>query len=225
MEKNNSFFDKFFKLFPGYIFGLLGFTVASLGIIIALLTSPEYIMWKESISLLGHDTGGIFLRIGLVISGLISLPYFIYLGRAVKDEHVNDLLRKIGTGIGIFCSICVSLAGIFSGVNEFISMLHGFFALSSWLGNIAIFIIFSFIMSKNPKFSKYPVYVGYIAAGILILYLIPFFTTNFCNYFDELCYSFGRTVYIVMPIFEWVVSFSILSWILFNSCYLWYNKI
>ena len=182
-------------------------------------------MWKESISLLGHDTGGIFLRIGLVISGLISLPYFIYLGRAVKDEHVNDLLRKIGTGMGIFCSICVSLAGIFSGVNEFISMLHGFFALCSWMGNIAIFIIFSFIMSKNPKFSKYPVYVGYIAAGILILYLIPFFTTNFCNYFDELCYSFGRTVYIVMPIFEWVVSFSILSWILFNSCYLWYNKI
>lgn len=225
MEKNNSFFDKFFKLFPGYIFGLLGFTVGTLGIIIALLTSPEYIIWKESISLLGHDTGGIFLRIGLVISGLISLPYFIYLGRAVKDEHVNDLLRKIGTGIGIFCSICVSLAGIFSGVNEFISMLHGFFALCSWLGNIAIFIIFSFIMSKNPKFSKYPVYVGYIAAGILILYLIPFFTTNFCNYFDELCYSFGRTVYIVMPIFEWVVSFSILSWILFNSCYLWYNKI
>ena len=225
MEKNNSFFDKFFKLFPGYIFGLLGFTVGTLGLIIALLTSPEYIIWKYSISVLGHATGGIFLRIGLVISGLISLPYFIYLGRAVKDEHVNDLLRKIGTGIGIFCSICVSLAGIFSGVNEFISMLHGFFALSSWLGNIAIFIIFSFIMSKNPKFSKYPVYVGYIAAGILILYLIPFFTTNFCNYFDELCYSFGRTVYIVMPIFEWVVSFSILSWILFNSCYLWYNKI
>ncbi|MFX0000150.1 MAG: hypothetical protein ACFE9Q_00735 [Candidatus Hodarchaeota archaeon] len=225
MEKINEFFDKLFKLIPGYLFGFVAFTVGFLGDSLALLTTPEYIWWRQSISILGDLSGGIFLRTGLIISGLMAIPFFIYLGRAVKDDNVNEVLRKIAIIFSIFSSICVALTGTFSGVNEFIKSLHGFFALCSWLGNTAVFILFSLAMSKNIKFSKYPVRIGYIIGGILIVYLIPFFITNFCNYFREICYAFGQRVFTIMAVFEWVVYFSILFWILYNSSYLLHKKI
>ena len=62
MKRINEFFDNLFKVIPGYIFGLLTFVVGFSGFILALLFSPEYVMWEKSISLLGHQTGGIFSR-------------------------------------------------------------------------------------------------------------------------------------------------------------------
>jgi len=225
MEKINEFFNKLFNLIPGYIFGLIAFSIGFIGSTLALILSPEYKMWKYSISILGHATGGMYLRIGVIISGLVAIPFFIYLGRAVKEDNVNEVLRKITVGIGIFSSVNVSLSEIFTGVNNFIIMLHGIFALCSWIGYVAIFILFSVIMLKNSKFSKYNVYLGYVAAGILIFYLILFFVTNFCNLYVEICYEFGRGVYIIMPTLEWMVYFSVLFWILFNSGHLLYKKI
>lgn len=225
MEKVNEFFDKLFKLIPGYFFGFVAFTAGFLGDSLALLTTPEYIWWRQSISILGDLSGGIFLRTGLIISGLSAIPFFIYLGRALKDDGVNESLRKVAIVVGIFSSLCVVFTGTFSGVNEFIKSLHGFFALCSWLGNSAVFILFSLAMSKNNKFSKYPIRIGFIVSGILVIYLIPFFITIFCNYFREICYAFGRRVFTIMAVFEWIVYFSILSWILYNSSYLLYKKI
>ncbi len=225
MEKVNEFFDKLFNFIPGYIFGLIGFTAGFLGNTLALIFTPEYKMWKYSISVLGDLTGGIYLRTGLIISGLLAIPFYIYLGKTLKDDNVNEILRKGAIIAGIFSSICVALTGTFSGVNDFIKFLHGNFATFSWFGHTAVFILFSLAMVKNPKFSKAPVYVSYIIAGILIVYLIPFFITNFCNYFREICYSFGQIIFTIMPVFEWVVYFSILSWILFISSYILYNKI
>ena len=67
MSKVNDFFDKLFTKIPGYIFGLLTFIIGSSGFIIAILLSPEYVMWEKSISVLGHQTGVIFSRLGLII--------------------------------------------------------------------------------------------------------------------------------------------------------------
>ena len=225
MEKVNEFFDKLFSLIPGYIFGFLAFTVGILGDTLALIFTPEYKMWKSSISVLGDLSGGIYLRSGLIISGLIAIFFFIYLGKVLKDDNVNEVHRKIATATGIFASISVLLTGTFSGVNEFIKSVHGMFALFGWFGNLAVFILFSLLMLKNPKFSKPPVYVGFIASGILVVYLIPFFITNFCNYFRDICYEFGRTIFIIMPVWEWIVYFSVLFWILFTSSYMLYKKI
>ncbi|MFW9900171.1 MAG: hypothetical protein ACFFDY_02655 [Candidatus Thorarchaeota archaeon] len=224
MEGINEFFDKVFNIIPGYYFGLLAFTAGLLGDIIALIATPEYIWWKYSISVLGDLSGGI-LRTGLIISGLLATVFFIYFGRSIKDENVNEVLRKLAIGVGIFSSICVVLTGSFSGVNDFIRSLHGLFALFSWLGNTAIFFLFSLAMSKNTKFSKYPIRIGYIIGGILVVFLIPFFITNFCNYFREICYAFGQRVFTIMAVFEWIVNFSILFWIFYNASYLLYKKI
>lgn len=225
MKKFNEFFDKLFTYVPGYFFGILAFILGFLGTILALLLSPEYIMWQKSISILGHQTGGPYLRIGIILFGITSIPFLIYFGRRLKNENVEEYLRKGGLYSSIFAAVTTILTESFTGVNEFISSLHGLFALLSWVAGSLFLTIFSIMMSKNPIFSKIQANISFIVAGIFIFYLIPFFTTNFCNYFPDLCYDFGRAIYTIMPITEWIVHFGILFWVLINSCYLLYKKI
>ena len=80
-------------------------------------------------------------------------------------------------------------------------------------------------MEKNPNFSKVQIYVSFIVTSIFIFYLVPFFITNFCSYYPDLCYSFGRAVYTIVPTTEWIVHFGILFWGLFNSSYFLFKKI
>lgn len=223
MKKVNDFFDNLFDIIPGYIFGFLSVFVGLLGDILALSFSPNYLMWKSSISLLGHCSGGIFLRAGLIISGFLAVPFMVYFGRIIKDENVNEYIRKSAYIIGIFSSMCASFAGIFSG--GIFSNIHGFFALLSWLGGAAFSILFSISMLRSSKFSKFQINIGFIVAGIFIFYLIPFFITNFCSFYREFCLDFGRAVYKIVPTIEWIVLFSMLFWILFNSSYLLYKKV
>jgi len=223
MKRINEFFDNLFKVIPGYIFGLLTFVVGFSGFILALLLSPEYVMWEKSISLLGHQTGGIFSRIGLIISNTIAIPFIIYLGRALKDENVNENVRKIAVGAGIFISLIAALTGAVSG--GALSSLHGLFALLSWMGGIVVCLLFGLLMLKSSKYSKSAAYFSFIIAIIFGSFLIPFFITNFCNALPDICGSFGERVYTIMPVYEWVVMFSILFYYLFNSIYMLYKKI
>jgi len=223
MKRINEFFDNLFKVIPGYIFGLLTFVVGFSGFILALLFSPEYVMWEKSISLLGHQTGGIFSRIGLIISNTIAIPFIIYLGRALKDENVNENVRKIAVGAGIFISVIAALTGAVSGGG--LSDLHGSFALLSWMGGIVVCLLFGLLMLKSSKYSKSAAYFSFIIAGIFGSFLIPFFITNFCNALPDICGPFGKSVYTIMPVYEWVVMFSILIFYLFNSIYMLHKKI
>ncbi|MFX1431499.1 MAG: hypothetical protein ACFFCY_15135, partial [Promethearchaeota archaeon] len=90
MSKTNDFVERVFNLIPGYTFGVLSFIFGLVYIIVALLLTPEYIMWRNSISYLGIQTGGIFLRIGLIVSNIFSIPFIISLGRALKDKNTNE---------------------------------------------------------------------------------------------------------------------------------------
>ncbi|MFX1376801.1 MAG: hypothetical protein ACFFA0_13410 [Promethearchaeota archaeon] len=223
MKRLNEFFDNLFTIIPGYIFGLLTFVVGFSGFIIALLLSPEYIMWKKSISVLGHHPGGIFSRIGLIISNTIAIPFLIYFGRFLKDEDMNENIRKIAVGAGIIISVNAVLTGAVSGGG--LSDLHGLFALLSWIGGVVGCLLFGLLMLRSSKYSKSAAYFSFIIAGIFGSYLIPFFITNFCSAFPDICGSFGRRVYTIMPVYEWVIMFSILFWYLLNSIYILHKEI
>ena len=211
-----------FNDIPGYIFGIFMAIVGFSTNIVAIILSPDYVMWKKSISVLGHHPGGIYMRIGLVFSYTLAIPYIISLGRALKEETVNENIRKLAVGSGIFVSITTVLTGTFSGINPFISLLHGLFALMSWLGGVVVCLLFGYSMLKNSKFTKLITNFSFTVTGILICYLIPFFIVNFCNLFPESspAYSLGRSIYTIMPTFEWVVIFSILIWYLSGAIYL-----
>ncbi len=134
MRKLNQLFDKLFSIIPGYIFGLLAFIFGFLGDIVALLVSPEYQMWISSISMLGLKTGGIFLRSGFIISNIFAIPFVIYFGRALKDENINEFVRRLAIAFGIFTSVSVILTGVFTGTTPLLDYLHGVFALLSFIG-------------------------------------------------------------------------------------------
>jgi hypothetical protein len=225
MRKINQMVDQLFNTIPGYIFGILTFTIGLLGDVLALVFSPEYQMWRSSISWLGVQTGGMFLRLGFIVSNIFAILHIIYLGRSVKDENVNDLVRKIAIGCGIITSINFLLTGIFSGTDPLNSYLHGVFALFSFLGGALTTSIFTYLFSRNPRFSKSIVYFNIVISGIVISYLIPFFITNFCNLYQNICFSFGAAVYIIMPTYEWIMIFGILLWYLLNSIYLAKKKL
>jgi len=180
-------------------------------------------MWEKSISILGHHPGGMFMRIGLIISYNLAIPFFIKFGKALKNETTNDNLIKLAVACGLFTSVTAMLTGTISGsFHDFISLLHGLFALMSWLGGVAVTFLFGFLMLKNSKFTKKIKNLSFIITGVLVIYLIPFFIVNFCNLYPETSpvYAFGRSIFLIMATFEWVVIFSILLWFLINSIYL-----
>ena len=90
MRKVNDFFDKLFQYSPAYIYGLCTFVIGFLGFVIAISLSPGYLMWEKSISVLGHQAGGIFSRLGLIISNIIAIPFIVYVGRSLKDDNVSS---------------------------------------------------------------------------------------------------------------------------------------
>jgi len=216
-----------FYRIPIYIYGIGVFVIGFLGNVIAIIFSPEYVMWEKSISVLGHHPGGMFMRIGLIISYNLAIPFFIKLSKALKDETVNDNLRKLAVACGLFASVTAMLTGTFSGINDFISSLHGLFALMSWLGGLVGTFLYGFLILKNSKFTNLIKNISFLITGILIFYLIPFFIVNFCNLFPETSpvYDFGRSIFLIMATFEWVLIFSILLWFLFNSIYLFRENI
>jgi len=225
MSKVNDFFDKLFNFIPGYVFGILAFLIGFFGNIISLVLTPGYKMWELSISMLTLYPTGIYLRIGLIISNILIIPFIVYLSRSLIDENINENIRKIAIGGGIFSCVSALLTGAITGTIPFISNLHGLFALFSWIGGAITCLFFGVLMLKNPNFSKFITTSGFIVTGIFVTFLIPFFITNFCNYFADLCLSFGQMVYIIMPTWEWAVIFSILYWYLSNSVYLLYKKV
>jgi hypothetical protein len=220
MRKINQILDKLFSTIPGYIFGLLAFIIGFLGDVVALSLSPNYQMWRSSISLLGLNPGGIFWRIGLIFSNICAIPFVVYFGRVLKDDSINEIVRKLAIGLGIFTSTSAILTGIFVGRTELFIYLHGIFALLSFIGGASVCSIYTFLVSKNPKFSKSIMYTGIVISVIAVSYLIPFFITNFCSLFMNICYTFGQNVYIIMPVYEWTMILAILTWYLSNSIYM-----
>lgn len=225
MRKINQFFDNLFDAIPGYVFGLLAFITGISGDLVAMLLSPEYQMWRSSISLLGLNPGGIYLRLGLIVSNIFAILFIIYIGKILKDENINDNIRKLAIGCGIFTSVSGILTGAFTGVTELIIYLHGLFALLSFIGGAVVYSLFAFLIAKSSKFSKSITYISIIISVIVISYLIPFFITNFCSLFMEVCYSLGELIWLIMPIYEWTMIFAVLFWYLSNSLYIASKKL
>jgi len=225
MKKINQFFDNLFDIVPGYVFGLLAFIMGLLGDLLALLFSPGYQMLRSSISLLGLNPGGIYWRLGMIISNIFAIFFLIYLGKILKDENINEVIRKLAIGSGIFTSVSGILTGAFTGVTPLIIYLHGIFALMDFIGAAVLYSLFAFLLAKNSNFSKSITYISISISAIVVSYLIPFFITNFCSLFKDICFSFGELIYVIMPTYEWTMVFAILIWFLSNSLYIAIKKL
>ena len=95
MEIQKKIFDRLLTLIPGGVFGLLTCAISLTGDTISIILFPGgYSFLENMISELGRGPSGIFFNLGLIISGILSFPYYIALYRSFDKETVNPIVRK-----------------------------------------------------------------------------------------------------------------------------------
>jgi len=212
MERLNLYINKLLDNFPGFIFGISSIIIGLTGDFLAMSLRPGYSILKNMVSTLGIGPGAIFFNLGIIFSGLIAIPFYIDLGRFVRnDENNYQTLRKTAITCAIISCVTMALVGIFPAIQNvsIIIILHYLTALTSWLTGMIYCTIFSFLMLKNPVFPKFLAYLGFLPGGtilfLLILVTIPSATT-------------------LIPFVEWCMVFTIIFYISINSIYMIYKR-
>lgn len=202
MEKLKTHILNTYNLVPAPIYGLLSAVVGLSGDIIAILLFQEYNL-NHMISALGAGPGAIYFNIGTILSGIFALLFYLYMIKVIGKETNDPKLQKVGRFFAINSCIFFSLVGVFpTSTNMIIFVLHGTFALISWLSAIIYLSIFSFLIFKNKVIPKFFGYLALITASIIILFLLTW-----------------------IPIIEWIMALEITFWITLPSVYLLYRKI
>ena len=194
---------RFFKPVIGGIFGLTSVFISLCFEIAVLISTPDFNYSEKMISELGIGPGSMFFNLGLIICGIIAIPFYISLGNALSHENVNEKTRKKAIYVSIFSCITFSLIGCFPIIpdNIWLLLFHGIFVFLSISSAIIYCILFSVLMLKNPEFSKFQAYLGFFAAGIYILFL--------CTWH---------------PITEWLMLFALIPFLTVNSLDLIYRR-
>ena len=96
MERLNLYTNKFLDYFPGFIFGIIAIIIGLTGDFLAISLYPGYSITKDMVSTLGVGPGAIYFNLGTFYSGLIAIPFYIDLGRLLRNENENnnDKLRR-----------------------------------------------------------------------------------------------------------------------------------
>ena len=198
MERERKFIDKILNVVPGGIYGILSLIARISGDFLAYLFFPGYSINDNMVSDLGTGPGGIFFSLGLIISGIICIPFYVALARSLKGDETNEKMIRMGLIFFYISDVTYILVGFFPSVedNYPIYLAHGVLAVISWLAGIVYLITFSKLMLKNSNYSKLPAYSGFCLVGFMFLFLFTW-----------------------IPILEWIMTFLFLFWLLYISCY------
>lgn len=204
MERKRKFIDKLLNFIPGGFYGILSLIARISGDLLAYLLFPGYSIFDNMVSDLGVGKGGIFFSLGLIISGIVCIPFYVVLARSLKSEEINEKTIRLGLMFFYISDIAYILVAFFPSVenNYIIYTAHGVLAVISWLTGIVYLIIFSKLMIKNKNYSKLPAYSGFCLIGFLLVFLFTW-----------------------IPILEWLMTFAFIVWLMIISCYVRYNKL
>lgn len=218
MEIMDIFIEKLNKIIPGRLFGLFSITAGILGDIIALLMYPlmKYDFMRNAVSSLCEGPGGIFFNVGNIFSGVFALIFVNYLGRTFNEEQINKNLIRIS----IICAniSCTSfiILGIFCSSNLIIAYIHGISALISWGFGLCYITFYNVLILKDPNYSNLLAHFGFLVSFSLALLMIFFFLHLFPVF---------RFLLIVLPLLEWINTFTIILWYLIIPIYMIHKKI
>jgi len=190
---------------PGGLFGLLSCAIVLFCDFISIfLFHKGYSFLNNMISELGRDPYGFIFSVGLILSGIISIPYYLALVRTFNKDTVNKNLKKFAVISSLVSIITFVLVGVFPSIEEnyVIYVTHGTFAFISLACGMIYLILFSYLMLKDEKYSKLQSYHGFIVAGAYIIFLFTW-----------------------IPIIEWIITFGLISWISTNSIFMLCRKI
>ena len=203
MEREANFIDKLLSLISGGVFGLVSVIIILIGDIIAFSYFPGYSIFNNMVSELGVGPGGIFFNIGIILSGIIIIPYYIDLAKSFIGNKVKNSLRKLAMFSAIISCITYTLLGFFPTIESdpIIYYTHGTLAAISIASGFAYLTSFSLLMLKADNFKTAQACHGFTVAGIYAVFLLTW-----------------------IPIVEWIMTLCIISWILSNSIYLLYKR-
>ena len=202
MEKLKTVILNTYSLIPAPIYGLLSAIVGLSGDLISILHFQRYNL-NYMISALGTGPGGIFFNMGTFLSGLFALLFYLYLIKVVRKETTDPKLYKAWSFFSINSCIFFSLVGVFpTSTNLVIFVLHGTFALFSWLSAILYLTIFSYLISKSNNFPRFFVYLALLTAVTIVVFLLTW-----------------------IPLIEWIMALAVAIWITLISAYTLYRKI
>lgn len=196
--------EKVLKKSSGGFFGILSVFIRLMGDFIAIIFTPNYNMIDDLISDLGVGPGAIFFSLGLIISGIVSIPFYISLRNIFKIEEINENLRKtaiVFSGISIITYILLAFFPSDPN-NMLVFVMHGVIGLISWLTAAGYLALYSYMTIRYKESSKFQGYFGYCVVGTVILFIFTW-----------------------IPITEWIFTFGVMSWIIVISISMIYDKI
>ena len=184
-------------------FAFLGTGVILLLILIGIIMSPEINFF-------------FFFNIGRALSGILFVPFFIYLAKYIKDKgdigavklNVFNLLILIS---GLITAISLTLGGIFTMQGA--PMIH---IVAGALFNFGIvFLCFFCGLAEYliPEVPKKHAISGFIVAPLPIIFMIFFLLSNFMGFSES-----------IMFFFEWLSFFAFIVWIINQGFYSFKRK-
>lgn len=196
MGRGTKIIDKLLKKIPGGVFGLASVAIILFGDFIAILSFPGYNFFENMVSELGVSPRGIFFNIGIILSGILAMPFYIHLSKTFVGENINENLRKTAIISSMISCITYCFLGVFPAVeSDFILYhLHGILAFVSMTSGVGYLISFNLLIIKTSKFKKSQAYLGFFVAALYTFFL--------CTWW---------------PIIEWIMSFAVITWIIFVS--------
>ncbi len=203
MGDGTKIIDRLLGTIPGGLFGLLSVSVIIIFDLLAILFHSEYNFFDNMVSELGVGPGGIFFNLGLILSGIIAIPFYLHLSKTFIDENVNENIRKTAIASSMISCISYTLLGFFPAIesDQFLHNAHGILAIISISSGICYLVSFSSLMLHSNRFKKSQAYLGLLTAGLYAFFLSTWW-----------------------PIVEWIMSLSIMTWIVINSSYCLYHK-
>jgi hypothetical protein len=212
----SSLLNRLIQNISGGIYGLLSILFGIIGDTLAYIFFPGYDPLRSAVSTLCKGPGGLFFQLGTVLSGFFAVFFVISLSLSFNENEVSKKFNRLTLYFALIsCTAFIGL-GVFCGSNPIIALIHGIFAVASWLTGIIYITSFTLLMLKDSQYSKLLVYIGFSVVFILFSMLFIFFL----HFFPEL-----RFLMIILPSLEWLNTISLIIWYIIISSYMIYKKI
>ena len=210
--------DNFFEKYRGGYFAILTAIVGALTIILATIVyhfgeRGPLSFETHWISHLGAGpVAGIIFSIGLYITGILALPFLIYLYRLMqpqtKDHRILPYAALIASLIAIF-GLLVNATWHMEYEGGY---LHVFGSTTFFFAGLFMIIFYSVWMFVHPDFPWYQAIVGLFVAAIFAAFLISFLPAMAAGKDLMLLLTSTDPSAGTTRVLEWIVFFAIIFW-------------
>jgi len=176
-EKIEETSKRFTYMIIGGIFGIFSVIIRICGDLIAIQLYPGYHPSTHMISFLSASRGHAYFTIGLIISSILIIPYYLAIALFFRNEFKKEnKLILSSLYVSIISAISLSLVGFFLELFTMIPIdliydLHGLFATIAFSCAVFAGVIMGYLIQKSDYFPHFFAYTCYIVAGVNLIFL------------------------------------------------------